>query len=188
MKICVVGFPRSGTKWVSEAFQSLGLEVGHEKWEENGGVGYMFAQNPKRDLVMGSDVVAHLVRDPRYAIGSAMRNLSRSRHLVRKYGEDWQAAWIHWNLLAEAACFDAMNSKIVTRLVKIENGRSFIQEIGIMLNLVPVDVDIELPPTDTNHRKEYEPLAWRELLPGVIKLAERYGYKPEGESDGDSKK
>jgi hypothetical protein len=174
--ILATGFPRSGTKWLANAFELNGLKVGHEKWHKNGGVGYMFSRIDNRKLVLESDLVIHLVRDPRKAIASAMKNLSVTTTLVKDFDGDWQQAWIYWNLQAEAICDHARLLGIRTMRINIEGAVFFVYSV---LNEYRGGAgSYDLPPDDHNHRQDYPLLQWGDLCGAVKSLAARYGYKP----------
>lgn len=176
MKILATGFPRSGTQWFANAFEMNGLRVGHERWHPNGGVGYMFARAEERTRVVEADIVVHLVRDPRKAIASAMKNINRYTSLVKDFDEDWQDAYVYWNILAEAATLYARTLGKPARRITIEHSIPWVYDVLLRAGIEIEYDDMVLPSPTHNHKQDYPPLGWKDLKPEVIRLARRYGY------------
>ena len=78
MKVLVMGHPRSGTGYAAKLFQSFGLQVGHERMEENGISSWFFGlkdTNPPYDAApydasFKPDLTINIVRKPLPTISS----------------------------------------------------------------------------------------------------------------------
>jgi hypothetical protein len=161
---------------VTEYLVACGLDVGHEKWKENGGVGYMFCLPEWSEKVLNCYIVIHLVRNPLDAIASAVANFGiRPDHeLIRPVGNTWADGWVHWNLLAESAMIRASRRGAKTKRIQIEEfgtyGSAWITSV---LDIEPPTVELS---KDTNHRNQYRRCKWRELGDSIRDMAMRYGY------------
>lgn len=179
-KILVFGFPRSGTKYMAHGLTLIGLEVGHETIEADGGSGYVFAKN---DLPTGPnsghwrpplghfEIVCHVFRDPRYVIPSAEANLPGLEGWT-----DMQVAWVTWNHYCRFTLRRAAveGCKILT--TKIEDADLALWEIAGMLKIDAKASDFDSLPKTTNHRKDYQRIEWDGLSGDVRQMAAEYGY------------
>jgi len=78
MKLLVLAFPRSGTRYTVVALRGCGLSVGHEVVEEDGVVSW-------KHLLEPADIVLHQVRYPLDAIKSCLGIRGDSRRYLRAF-------------------------------------------------------------------------------------------------------
>ena len=78
MKLLVLAFPRSGTRYIHTALQGYGLSVGHEYVQEDGVVSW-------KHLLEPADIVLHQVRYPLDAITSCHEIRGDSSRYIRKF-------------------------------------------------------------------------------------------------------
>lgn len=161
MRILVLAFPRSGTKFAAQYFQNMGLDVGHEEIRKDGAVGYMFHDLHEQEESF--DMVIHLIRDPRCCIPSAKANLP-TPYTLREL-EVW---WLGWNLLFEASLEGWKARGAKTYRVRIEEWAAEMARLGFEAG--------EVPPLNFNHRKNYRPRTLDELRGPTQKLVKKYGY------------
>lgn len=78
MKLLVLAFPRSGTRYIKTVLTSYGVQVGHESVERDGVVSW-------KHLLEPADLVVHQVRYPLAAITSCLGIRSDSREYMRTF-------------------------------------------------------------------------------------------------------
>ena len=74
-RVLMMGAPRSGTLHAAKMLQGFGLDVGHERFRSDGGVGYNLIDEYGELDRFG--LVVHLVRNPRRCIASIAENFGR---------------------------------------------------------------------------------------------------------------
>lgn len=139
MKVLVTGCGRSGTKWLADVLQSLGLDMKHEGEGKLGAVSWCLAAG-SLDLpswhgpVTTTDwLIFHLVREPLATIGSltTMRRASyewAARHVpLDPFGWDpWKLAlhyWVLWNELVSSRAILRVRVEAVTPFIPPANKR-----------------------------------------------------------------
>lgn len=182
-KLLVIGAPRSGTKYLADVFNHLGLKLGHENAGHEGAVGYNFATAAARRgrsiRLADCDWVAHVIRDPRYAIPSIATNLfSRKVMAFTHYSSEFGGVagwWKHWNEKCEQTLADAKQLGAKTMAFRIEDSDAVVPFIARECGAPLHDTDYTSHILKTlNHRHEYEPLTWDDLPLPVRCYAERW--------------
>lgn len=76
MRVVVLATPHSGTRYVTEVLKAVGLDVHHEKFGPDGGVGFPLCQP---SYMAGKDIenLWHLVRHPLLNIRSLAANMHK---------------------------------------------------------------------------------------------------------------
>jgi len=177
--IILTGTARSGTTYISRVFQSLGLDIRHEKYGEKGISAFQLA--PFLSFYRHA-LIIHQVREPLACISSIQTIRSRTWRRVACFLSDLSEEnyisccmryWLDWNAMIEPhACYRYQVEKIE------EHWEWLCEHVGIP--------KCELPaiPTDTNSRKHlYEGLTWEdireadeELYDSIRYKAQEYGY------------
>jgi hypothetical protein len=170
--IYICACPRSGTLYITEVLRRLGYDIGHEKAEKDGSVGYHLAVVQPKNCF-------HQIRHPVKQI-SSMQVLSRwgfmdsvvnvSNHKLLGSMQ----LWLQWNDICESFC---------TWRYRIEDLPSvwneFCSRIGHPYCSIPG------VPTNTNTSK-HNNLTWDDLFECNRQIARKiyeksvyYGYSPE---------
>jgi hypothetical protein len=182
-KLLIVGAPRSGTKYLVDVFNFLGLKLGHENAGHEGAVGYNFATEAARRgrniLLKDCDWVAHVIRDPRYVIPSIDANLFDRRtvgftHYTSEFGgvAGW---WVHWNERCEETLKKAKLLGCRTMQFRLEDSEPVVEFLARECGAALPDADYSAHVLKTtNHRCEYTPLEWDDLPMSVRCYAERW--------------
>lgn len=122
MKYIIIGCPRNGSTFISEAFKKNGIEVGHEKLETGGISSWTLASNTKHTLygpsldevlskIGDSDYsISHQIREPLSTISSITTIQDKSWKYVSKFIDLSHTSsvlhrsmlfWYEWNLRCE---------------------------------------------------------------------------------------
>jgi len=195
--LLVVATIHSGTKYTSQIFQAVGLDIGHEKMGEHGAVGADYAwRKPgyEREMTSGipdNTVTVHQVREPFVTIAS-LSTIPENfwRNAVHGNTTYYQGIyegnpledstiircmklWLNWNQTAE---------KLASYTYRVENMEECFPYI---LELIGLPTDLPFPNISktTNKHEERHQYSERELynadshLYNRIKdLARKYGY------------
>ena len=203
--VLIVGFPRSGTKYLQQVLCSLpNFFIGHEKFFEytglekmnavSGGVGYNLigefgpfneSQKRVRPPIEELSIVAHVVRDPRRVIASCAANLD-GRHGISGI-EAFEQWWIDYNEQAQMLINAAPDYGCCTFTFRIEHCAEALAQIvsvaqpervsaSAVARRRMLDDAIARTPTTLNTRAKYEKLAWSDLCESTRQLAVSFGY------------
>jgi hypothetical protein len=193
-KLLIVGTPRSGTKYLADAFKYLGLDLGHENEGHDGAVGYNMAlqraRQGKNIKLDECEWVCHVLRDPRYVVPSIKANFKDAMftHYDPVFGgvAKW---WLYWN---EGPCLETLED---AKFLGCKTMQFRIEDADKVIPFLADECGAKLAGTDysghvlktTNHRKEYQPYEWADLPLTVQCYAAKY-YRPgwTGEDDEDA--
>ena len=176
-RIVIFSTPRSGTRYVAERLQEIGLCVGHEQLWPHGGCGYMFVDPSRRPPYKEIEVVGLLTRDPCYSIPSAEANLTTDGWEDRVMFECWSEWWVRWMTMCQRALLDAKRAGCKTIQFAIEEAESGVSEIARLLDLSPCVLDKKSSVSRAlNHRKDYKPMRPEELSADVHRIRDELGY------------
>lgn len=191
--LLVVGCARSGTAYIAEVLKTSGINVGHERMDQDGVSSWALAANPpfkKRRVDPRKYHFAHTfhqVRHPLKTISSVYFEQDRhswnyimdfvpeiklqDSHLVKcaKY-------WYYWNLMAE---------KMAEWTYRVEDIDKVWDEFGTRIGkgLSPNALEHTQKTVNKRESKKYD-FTWEDLsseldpdlLENIKKLARRYGY------------
>jgi len=120
MKILGIAHPRSGTGFLAQTLEWLGLNVGHEQNFQNGTVNWLYAvqgeappwypEEGARPDLSDYDLIIYLVRDPLRVIPSTLTEDPESARIRRKYIsaqpqqsmiEQAARSYVEWNRICE---------------------------------------------------------------------------------------
>ena len=178
----ITGVPRSGTQFIADTFQAIGLDVQHEAFGKQGISAFLIVPHLSR---REKGIIFHQVRDPLKTI-SSMQTIDRTWPYITEYTgiSPDQGGMLH----AIMRLYLLLNSEIE----KYEHFRYKVEEIDQVWEQLLTIADVKqqpLPdiPKDTHTRAElYKPLGWYELefrdaeLTKYIKdMGHRYGYEVE---------
>ena len=203
--VIVTGCPRSGTGYMSQYFQVLGLQVGHEKLRRNGMSYWLLADKRRFDAYnvkasrkgYGDLRLAkkfHVTRHPLHMISSM---LPRHESILRGYVPDWDE--YDTPLVRTAKFWVSWNEKIqygmdIDLRLKVEEAPEQLDNICRVSRLLYHDREIrKVKQLDTRHNTAFgtgmkaydEVFSWsklwwsipRSLYRRVKDLAREYGYK-----------
>lgn len=171
-KIGIATCARSGSRYMYKVLKELGYNVGHEKWEEDGSVGYHLA-------AVQPDNCLHQVRHPLKQIASMLshRAWGFAEQAVTISNYDLLGCmqyWYKWNFLCESFCVWRY------QIEKIDDvWDKILEHIG------HEKCDIPDVPRDTNKSKNaIKEVTWEDLLSEdeayterILEMAKRYGYE-----------
>lgn len=177
MRIAIIGCARSGTKYISEVLNYLGLKIGHEYDNTNGIVDWHKTCSDLKHY----DLILHQVRNPLNSIASITTLLPESWELIKKHipeiNEDdtlivkCMKYWYYWNLLAE---------KHKAYFYNIESIETLLPSLCDMLKVQ--HKDISHIAKDLNKRNHVT-LLWENLITEdeqlaikIKELAAKYGF------------
>ena len=198
MQVLVTGCGRSGTLYMTNVLQAMGLNVGHETDGPDGTVDWHAAAWPE-ERTAHYDVKLHLVRHPLDVFASLKDIKSTSWRYIESFAGHapglggWarcMSHWLRWNLMAEDVCGtdDVYQVEEIARQRNLED---------LFLTLYPPELDaavftsalvgrVQEVSSRTHTRangKSYHRPTWEELgqadpiLAGKVRfLAESYGY------------
>jgi hypothetical protein len=110
IKLIIIGCGRSGTTYIAKIFQSIGLDIKHEKMGVNGTSDWHLTTGS----LDGKATILHQVRHPLKAIASMFTAPLSTWKSINKYIPltlknilvDGMRYWYFWNLIAESkACY-----------------------------------------------------------------------------------
>lgn len=194
-KIVVIGCGRSATKFVSQLFYELGIQIGHERLEKHGIASWALVPDtytrvwgPSYNLVRHLEMpIVHQVRNPLAVISSAMTVFSDQRtwNFIGKFipiNENDSLIlrsmkyWYFWNLLAEKKAIHSY------RVENIENELETLLEIGRFKTTGDKEGVLRILSKKIHSRKHTE-LCWDDLKKTdevltnkILNLSRRYGY------------
>lgn len=194
-KIAIIGCGRSGTKYVSKLFNSIGIKIGHERLEKNGIASWTLVPYTNVEVwgpsfykirAMGFPIV-HQVRNPLKVISSVTTVFSDKKtwdfisehipidnsetiiHKAMKY-------WYYWNLMAEK------KAKYTYKVEDIEAHFNDLLRIGKFEVNTDISSIFTTVSTKVNSRKHNE-ISWNdlqkedyELSQKIYELSSHYGY------------
>lgn len=189
----ILSCPCSGTKFITDLFKRVGLNVGHERFGRNGIAYWRLVGGPENTrgagpVKMADQRVLHQVREPLAAIGAIQTIGFHSWIFLRNQGvfSDMRESrltraakvWVEWNKRAE---------KISKHTYRVENLKSIWEQFCGWTG-IEADVSIlDTVPPDTNTRKgkfERPPVSLNalrkanaKLCDEVVALATHYGYE-----------
>lgn len=196
--IVVTGCGRSGTTYITELFDKVGIEIGHERRKKHGISSWHIVTNqwvaleksffsPKL-LLMRSPLVLHQVRNPLKTIPSIATFNSRSWKIISRYTSVTpkddplvKAAkyYVEWNLMAE---------RFAHYRYRIEDIATTFPKIMEMIDpSIKWDREVLAQVSSKSNARHHEEVSTQNLadaLPGalfkaVLGLAEKYGYRKE---------
>jgi hypothetical protein len=184
-KLLIIGAPRSGTVYVQQCLNWLGMDLGHENIAADGGVGYNLAEQGERKKrgveLYDVGMVCHLLRHPCHVIPSIDANLGHDFvHFDSTYGgtAGW---WYYWNQMCNVVLANAKQAGCQTMTFRVEDAVEDAEDVlpFIARECGARKAEHKFPKhisRTTNHGKEYEPWEWCDL-PGPVKEYAQRWYK-----------
>lgn len=171
--IAITGCGRSGTKYISELFQKLGIDVTHEKLGKDGISSWCLVPHTQlkcfgpsyKDIEYRNIPLVHQIREPLSSISSMITMQDASWKFIRLFipisQQDSKLKmcmkyWYYWNLMArQKSCYTYRIENIITEFEELIRIGDF--KININVNKV-----ISAIPKDINTRthKQY---CWSDL-------------------------
>jgi len=185
MYLLITGCGRSGTCYISNIIQTLGLDIKHENAGRNGRVDWHYASKLK-EVYKKYDMVFHQVRHPLEVI-SSMQTTNSWKYIKITIPEITEASlikkcmlyWYYWNQLVEPY------AKFQYQLEQIKKPNIF----NKFCELLNVEVDFNVfDKVEKNirnfNKRNHKNLTWKnlervdfDLTKNIKKLATKYGYK-----------
>ena len=192
LRTLIVAAPRTGTTFIANVLQAVGLDIPHERHGTDGAVGWEYAVDCNRTAWGGqrSDGafvrVWHQTREPLPTIASLQTThgytwdwIGRHIALPADLLSRCMTTYVEWNALCERMTRDHY------RVEDVRDGSETWRQICRWLGL-PEDTLCPPIPTNTNTR-EHAPVTWVDLrntdpllADRVRQTAARYGYSREG--------
>lgn len=188
-KLLVIGCARSGTRYTSKVFRSLGLDIRHEKNGKDGTVNW--ASVAIENDLKSHDIILHQVREPIASISSI--------HILRKFAFKYSVSvepkilegktnlqrnmryWLFWNRLCSEKSMLTYRVEDLTKRIK-----EFMDLIGKEITEKDIVNICKISTQDHSCKNwpTYKAITLNDLLKEdeyiaeeIKKDAEKYGYK-----------
>jgi hypothetical protein len=175
VKVVIIGCGRSGTTYISNIFQSVGIDIKHEKMGINGTSDWHLTTK----FIGNNYTILHQIRHPLKTMASMFTAPITTWKSINKYIPltlkntllDAMRYWYFWNLIAESrACFT----------YRVEN---LYNEWGTICSILGIGGAKYEEISKTTNSRNHSELTWDELekedgllTTAIHWLANKYGY------------